>query len=79
VPAIRQRGTSVRAWIIRRWPLGPSASSTVHGDVLEAALPTRLIGESEMRHYFPTANIRRERVLGMTKSVIATEILSITR
>ena len=41
-------------------------------DPMEVWSSTRLLGFKEMRELFPTCNLYRERVLGMTKSLIAT-------
>jgi hypothetical protein len=35
------------------------------------SLATELVSETELRHYFPGSEVWRERVLGMTKSLVA--------
>jgi hypothetical protein len=59
-----------RAYIAPRWPLGHT-----HGwDARQAAnevMATDLLSASEMREYFPDAEIVWERVAGLPKSMIA--------
>ena len=55
--------------VTRRWPLG---RRTADVDVaVESALSVQLLDVTAMRHYFPDSEIRRERLAGVTKSLIA--------
>ncbi len=59
----------VRARLARRhWTVGTRADAEY---ALRAALWTELIGATEMRVLFPQARIWRERVAGLTKSLVA--------
>jgi hypothetical protein len=58
-----------RAELTRRWRLGRNVREL--DNAVESSLTVELLSETEMRHYFPTSEIRRERVLGLTKSLIA--------
>jgi hypothetical protein len=59
-----------RSWIAPRWPLGHT-----HGwdprTATNEVLATELLSASEMRDYFPDAEIRWERIGGAPKSMIA--------
>ena len=57
--------------LIAHWPLGNYASMKDPGEALKSALDIELLSNSQMRFYFPDAEIRRERVLGLTKSFVA--------
>lgn len=57
--------------LVARWPLGNYASMKDRGETLESALEIELLSRTQMRFYFPDAEIRSERVLGLTKSFIA--------
>jgi hypothetical protein len=61
-----------RSMISDRWPLGwySEPGSRVEERV-ETVLEIELIGATEMRHYFPTSELLRERWLGLTKSLVA--------
>lgn len=60
-----------RGRAIARWPLGNYADQKDPARALENALEIELLSATEMRFYFPDAEILHERVLGMTKSFIA--------
>lgn len=57
--------------LIVRWPLGNYAEQQDGEQALGSALDIELLSGSEMAFYFPDAEIRRERVLGLTKSFVA--------
>jgi hypothetical protein len=57
--------------LIAGWPLGNYAAMSDPDRALESALDIELLSRSQMRFYFPDAEIRSERVLGLTKSFIA--------
>lgn len=57
--------------LIVRWPLGNYAEEKDGERALGSALDIELLSATEMGFYFPGAEIRRERFLGLTKSLIA--------
>ncbi len=59
------------AKIARRWPLSGIHNRTVY-DAAEAVLNVELLSATQFQHYFPEADLIRERYLGMTKSLVAT-------
>lgn len=59
----------MRAWASARWRWGH-----IHSDAstaIEDVLSIELLSVTELRHYFPDAEIYRERFLGLTKSITA--------
>jgi hypothetical protein len=70
-----------RETLMRRWPIGAAhqlwkesaAASNGHArrEAIEQVLWIELLSETSMRHYFPTSEIVRERVAGLTKSLVA--------
>lgn len=61
-----------RARISRRWPLTPSDLRGEDLDgALEGALSVELLTAAELRRLFPGSELRREKVAGVTKSLIA--------
>lgn len=68
-PGLQYLPDWLRAKAIRHWPLSPSKPDREHamGEVLEIELLSR----SQMKYYFDTSRILSERVLGVTKSLIA--------
>lgn len=69
-PGMQFLPSALRTSIAHRWPLGhtpvPSRAAAV-----DAALWVELLDRTQMRHYFPDAVLRAERLMGMTKSLIA--------
>jgi hypothetical protein len=61
---------SARARVAHRWPLAHTKSPTVQ-DGLAEAMSVELLSRSEMAYYFPHAELRLERMLGVVKSLIA--------
>lgn len=57
-----------RRYVAERWPLSPLG--TGH-DLTEEILEIDLLSATELHHYFPQAKIERERVAGITKSLVA--------
>jgi hypothetical protein len=57
-----------RRAVARRWPLSPLGTGD---DLLEEILAIDLLSATELRHYFPGARIWKERVAGVTKSLVA--------
>ena len=61
-----------RAFVSRNWPLGwYSRPGAEEATVVEGVLEIELLGAAEMRQYFPESEIVPERLLGLTKSLIA--------
>lgn len=60
----------VRARAVRRWPLTHSRPSSAE-EAMRAVVGIELLGRAEMRHLFPDSDLVGERVLGLTKSLIA--------
>jgi len=54
--------------LARRWPLSPLGTG---GDLLEEILSIDLLSATELRFYFPDAQIWKERVAGLPKSLVA--------
>ncbi|KXK61052.1 hypothetical protein AWW66_15600 [Micromonospora rosaria] len=59
-----------RVFVARKWPLAYNPGKP-YELAMKQVLNTELIGRAEMRYLFPDAAIRGERLLGMTKSLIA--------
>lgn len=60
-----------RAAVTLRWPLGNYTQVESMAEAVRWSLATELVSETELRHYFPRSAVWRERVLGMTKSLVA--------
>jgi hypothetical protein len=71
LPGFQFLPVRARAAVTVRWPLGNYAKVRTHDEAVGWTLATELISETELRHYFPASTIWRERVLGMTKSLVA--------
>jgi len=61
---------AARARISAVWPLAHTKSIDWH-EGLDAAMGVELLSRSEMAYYFPSSDILRERLAGLTKSLIA--------
>jgi hypothetical protein len=70
-PFFQHLPRSVQARIAVASPVGNYRAVTNPDVALRAALVIELLSVTEMHHYFPDATIRRERFLGLTKSLIA--------
>jgi hypothetical protein len=69
-PMMQFMPVGARTSIAQRWPLAhsrPGSRSEAQAEVLW----TELLGISEMRAYFPRSRIVREKLAGLTKSIIA--------
>ena len=69
-PAMQFLPVAVRTTVAHRWPLGHTRPPD-RASALQDVLWTELLDRTQLRHYFPDATLRAERVLGLTKSVIA--------
>jgi hypothetical protein len=69
-PGMQFMPVRARAAMARRWPLAHVRSANLR-DALDGVLWTELVDKTQMRYYFPDSVIRSERVLGLTKSLIA--------
>jgi hypothetical protein len=59
-----------RVAVSRHWPLGNRQAENPEA-ALEHVLTIEYLTEFELRHYFPGSQIWHERLLGMTKSLVA--------
>jgi hypothetical protein len=62
---------AARGRLVAHWPIGSLATVKDPAVCLAQAQQTELIGRTEMRGYFPDAELVSERVLGAPKSLIA--------
>jgi len=69
-PGMQFLPVAVRSRLAYRWPLTHTRAHD-RADALESVLWTELLDRTQLRHYFPDATLRAERVLGLTKSLIA--------
>ncbi|MDQ4054424.1 MAG: methyltransferase type 11 [Actinomycetota bacterium] len=60
----------LRAVVAERWPLAHTRPAS-RADAISNAQWTELIGITELRAYFPTSQILKERLFGLTKSITA--------
>ncbi|MBO3746960.1 class I SAM-dependent methyltransferase [Streptosporangiaceae bacterium NEAU-GS5] len=72
-PGFQFLPVNVRAEVLRKWPLIHTPSSDKIG-ARHTAMEVELLSITEMRLYFPTSQIRFERLGGLVKSVIAVQI-----
>ena len=69
-PGMQFMPAATRVKVARHWPLVHSKPANID-EARQEVLWTELVGITEMRDYFPTSAIVRERALGITKSLIA--------
>jgi hypothetical protein len=60
-----------RVWTLRHFSLGPYPRATTLDQAMSFHEDARLLTASQFRHLFPDAEIRHERLLGLTKSLMA--------
>jgi hypothetical protein len=61
-----------RSFVSRNWPFGwYSRRGEDRATVVEGVLEIELLGTTEMQQYFPDSEILPERLLGLTKSLVA--------
>jgi hypothetical protein len=72
-PGFQFLPVAVRFWLTARWPVGHSAGRRDRPHLwMRDVLEVELLSRAELRFHFPDSEILSERVLGMTKSLIAT-------
>jgi hypothetical protein len=71
IPWAQHLPLAAQAELLSRWPMGNYAKLRDKQRALRSALDIELLSLAEMRLYFPDGEIRRERALGLTKSLIA--------
>lgn len=69
-PGMQFLPVAARTTVAHRWPLGHTRPPD-RAAARKAVLWTELLDRSQLRHYFPDATLRAERMLGLTKSLIA--------
>ncbi|AFP42245.1 hypothetical protein [Mycolicibacterium smegmatis] len=69
-PGMQFMPVAARTQVAKRWPLAHTRPSTTN-EALDAVLWTELLSAAEMRDYFPGSTLLKERVMGLTKSLIA--------
>lgn len=67
-PGFQFLPVTARRYVAERWPLSPLGTE---GDLTDEILGIDLLSATMLRHYFPEAAILRERVAGLTKSLVA--------
>jgi hypothetical protein len=70
-PGFQFLPSAAKARVSRLWPVGAFGEAPPGYDHLRPALDHELLTASELRWYFPDLEIRRERLFGLTKSLIA--------
>jgi hypothetical protein len=73
-PGMQFLPVRARASMARRWPLAHVRSTDVR-NALDGVLWTELVDRTQMRYYFPDSTVRSERLMGITKSLIAIRTL----
>ncbi|WP_310527832.1 hypothetical protein [Nocardioides sp.] len=69
-PGLQFLPMGVRARLAASWPLAHSRPES-SAEAMSEVQWTELVGVAELRAYFPTSRIHRERVAGVTKSLVA--------
>lgn len=69
-PGFQFLPVSARARLVSRWPLAHERVHTTEA-ALAQVLTIDLIGVAELRHLFPASTIWRERMFGLSKSLVA--------
>jgi hypothetical protein len=69
-PGMQFLPLAVRGRMAHSWPLVHSRAAN-RQDALSTAMWVELLDRTQMRFYFPDATLRAERLLGLTKSLIA--------
>ncbi|MEV1331000.1 class I SAM-dependent methyltransferase [Micromonospora costi] len=69
-PGMQFLPVPARVFVARKWPLAYTPGKS-YELAMRQVLTTELVGRAELRYLFPDATIRGERLLGLTKSLIA--------
>lgn len=69
-PGMQFLPTRVQASMACWWPLSYVKSADIR-EALGGVLSTELVDRTQMRYYFPHSAVRAERLLGLTKSLVA--------
>lgn len=69
-PGLQFLPMAARSRLAAAWPLSHSRPDSAEQAMSEVQW-TELVGIAEMRSYFPTSTIHREKVAGLTKSLVA--------
>jgi len=70
-PGLQYLPKAAQAAAITRWPIGNYRRVQARKQALKSAMDIELLSISELGVYFSDASIRKEKVLGLTKSIIA--------
>lgn len=71
-PGFQFLSTDAQARVIQHWPIGADAGRTWNRDqARELARGVQLVTPAQMREYFPDGILLRERLAGLTKSIVA--------
>lgn len=70
-PALQHLPVHIRAGVVRCWPFGHYGAVNRRDDAVASVLAVELLSVADMEHYFPDSELERERVAGLTKSLIA--------
>lgn len=73
-PGMQFLPVAARTAVAHRWPLSHTPA-TDRRDAMQSVLWTELLDRTQMGHYFPNSTLRAERLLGLTKSLIAYRVL----
>jgi hypothetical protein len=71
IPGFQQLPLSIRVRLATVWPLTPSTFPTDRIAIRDELMEVELLSVTEMRSYFPDAQIMYERAAGLIKSIIA--------
>ena len=71
LPGFQFLPTVVRARLLQRFDLGHIGRERTYADAKRTVRSIRLLGAGDMRRLFPDSTLHRERVLGLTKSLMA--------
>ncbi len=70
-PGFQLLPVALRARLMRRWSLGTYPAGLRHAEAVDHVLSIELLSATELSAYFPDATVWRERVFGLTKSLVA--------
>jgi hypothetical protein len=70
-PGFQFLPVKARARVMCHWPIGAYSDAHDFDRAVNSVLRIELVSETAMRHYFADSDIIRERMLGLTKSLIA--------